>query len=93
MDLAGIDTNTLNRAYLVPLLTAAAVNIALKIGVEEQVNAELGTHLMATFNGIVVLYRTPKAMIFSAPASFGVDVWNNNKCLSVVWNSQLLKDY
>ena len=94
MDFTRLDTNKLRKAEIVPLLTAAAVNIALKIGVEDRVKGELGTHLMAAFNGINVLYRTPKAMIFSAPTSFGVDVWNsNNKCLSVVWNSQVLKDY
>ena len=93
MELAWTDTNKLKRSELVPLLTAAAVNIALKIGVEERANPEFGTHLMATFNGIAVLYRTPSAMIFTAPTAFGVDVWNKNKCFSVVWNSQVLKDY
>ncbi len=95
MELTAIDTNKLKRAELIPLLTTAAVNIALKIGVKEQANgnAELGTHLMATFNGIAVSYRTPSAMIFSAPTAFGVDVWHGNKCFSVIWNSQVLKDY
>ena len=92
MKLAMIDTSKMKRSELVPLLTAAAVNIALKAGVDEQLNLELGTHLAATLNGITILYRTPKAMIFTAPSSFGVDVWNGPKCFSVIWNSQQLKD-
>lgn len=93
MKLAMIDTNKMKRSELVPLLTAAAVNISLKVGVEEKLNLELGTHLAATLNGITILYRTPKAMIFTAPSSFGVDIWDGPKCFSVIWNSQQLKDF
>jgi hypothetical protein len=93
MNVATLDTSQMKRAELVPSLVAAAIKIALKIGVAEQVDSELGTHLTAKFNGFTVIYRTPKAMIFTASTNFGVDIWLGTKCFSVGWNSQTLKDY
>lgn len=93
MNTVSIDTSQMKRAQLVPMLTAAAVKIAMKIGVPEQLNSELGTHLTANFVGFTVAYRAPKAMIFSAHSAFGIDVWHGGKCFSVAWNSQKLKDY
>lgn len=88
-----IDTNNLKRAELVPLLTEAAVNIAMKTGIAESVDDELGEHLVSKFHGITVYYRTPKAMLFTAPTAFGIDVWHGRKCFSVAWTSQKLKDF
>lgn len=93
MNVATLDTSRMKRDELVPILAAAAIKIALKIGVAEQVNSELGTHLTAKFNGFTVVYRTPAAMIFTAATNFGVDIWLGPKCFSVGWNSQRLKDY
>lgn len=88
-----IDSSAMKRADLVPVLTAAAVNIATRLGKEERVTGELGFHLIIEFDGIKVLYRTPKAMIFTAPSAFGIDIWHGDKCFSVIWNSQILKDF
>lgn len=93
MDAKEIDSSTMKRAELVPILTAAAVNIATRLGKEERVTGELGFHLIIEFDGITVLYRTPKAMNFTAPSAFGIDIWYGNKCFSVIWNSQILKDF
>ncbi|MEI8029848.1 MAG: hypothetical protein WCH35_08735 [Comamonadaceae bacterium] len=90
---ASIDTSRLKRSELVPLLVDAAVDIVSRRGVQEQVNGELGTHLTANFGDITIMYRTPKAMIFTAPSSFGVDIWHGRKCFSVIWDSNQLKDF
>lgn len=38
-----LDTNTMKRSELIPLLTSAAVNIALKMGKEEKISGTSGT--------------------------------------------------
>ena len=70
--MVGIDTHAIAKAELVPMLTAAAVNIAIRVGVKEQVKGELGTHLVAIIDDIHVMYRTPSSMIFTAPTAFRV---------------------
>lgn len=93
MDAKVIDSSAIKRAELVPILTAAAVNIATRLGKEEKFTGVLGYVLIVEFDGIKVLYRTPKAMIFTAPSAFGIDIWHGKKCFSVIWNSPILKDF
>lgn len=93
MDAKEVDSSTMKRAELVPILTAAVVNIATRLGKQERITGELGFHLIVEFDGITVLYRTPRAMIFTAPSAFGIDIWHGKKCFSVIWNSQKLKDF
>ncbi len=89
-----MDTSTLKRADLVPLLVDAATKVATRLGIDEKIEGYKGTIRMAKFRGIMVSYRGPKAAIFSVPSTFGIDVWyGDKKTLSVCWNSHLLRDF
>ena len=88
-----LDTNTMKRSQLIPLLAAAAVNIALKLGKEEKISGARGTVHLAEVAKMAVMYRTPKALAFESSTIFCIDVWSGKKCLSVGWNSHVLKDY
>ena len=83
----------MKKSELVPLLVEAAIVLAQKFGREDRFEGQLGTHLMASVDGLSVIYRTPRAMLFTAPSSFGIDVWEARKCFSVIWNFSQLRDY
>lgn len=89
-----MDTSTLKRADLVPLLVDAAKKVAMRTGFDEKVEGVKGTFRYAQFRGIDVSYRGPKADIIGVPSTFGIDVWyGGKKTLSVCWNSHLIRDF
>lgn len=88
-----LDTNTMKRSELIPLLAAAAVKIALKLGKEQKISGARGTVHLAEVGKMIVVYRTPKALAFESSTVFCIDVWSGKKRFSVGWNSQVLKDY
>jgi len=79
---------------LLPIAVEAGLRCVERWGVEEKLGGVAGPVLSLKDGPLSILYRTPKTMAPGAPASFGIDIWyENKKTFSACWHSLSLKDF
>lgn len=86
-------TEELGKLDLLPLLMNASLKCCQTFGSDKKWGSA-GIIREAKVGPLWMLYRMPKALIFVAPANFGMDVWFEcRKVFSVCWQSNQIKDH
>lgn len=89
-----IDTSTMTRVDLIPLIAAAASRLVDQHGVLEVVPGFVGRTRIAKMPGVEILKTDAADPAMHASAQYGIDVWfDGKKVFSAWWNSNVLRDF
>ncbi|MBS0494310.1 MAG: hypothetical protein JSS31_10230 [Proteobacteria bacterium] len=86
------DIDQLSRRELLPVIVEAGLCCVERWGVEEKLDGVAGPVLTLTDGPLSIIYTTPQTMAPGATASFGIDIWYENKKTFSAWRNSLVQE-